>query len=132
MGRFRNPLRRNKSGIPRVTLQARRRVKTLNPDGYATTTTNTSFDLLQCTVQPASGDDLLVVPEGLRDKEAFNIFTQTNANPAVEGTNSPGDQVFLTTRYASDEGWFTVVKRKAWQNGVINHYHLIVIKENEI
>lgn len=125
-------LRSRRSPIPFVDLNARTVETTFDSSNYPTGETYTTFTLSTCTVQPASGTDLRVLPEGLRDSEVYNIFTETDAQPALEGTTSKSDEVFLSSDYASDEGWFVVVKRKAWRNNIIPHYHLMVVRKNDI
>lgn len=88
------------------------------------------FTLENCTVQPASGTELETLPEGYRDAEVFNIFTNTPLRTAIRGTDSKADEVFLGSPYTPKEGYFTVIQSKAWQNGVINHYHAVVVRKN--
>lgn len=126
------PYRRtNRSALPRVNLQARRVTQNFLDNGYPTENTFTDFTLESCTVQPAGGEELETLGEGYKDLEAYNIFTRTDAKPAVEGTDSNPDEVFLSSRYASNPGFFLVMRRKAWQNQVVPHYHLLVVRKND-
>lgn len=129
--RFRNPLRRRFSGIPYVDLPGRRQTNMTDATGYPIGTSYVTFTFRTATVQASTGDEIEVTAPGLKDKEVFHIFTETRGNPTVEGSQSPGDQVFLDSRYTSDPGWFTVIRAKPWQNNVINHYDLLVVRENE-
>lgn len=125
--------RSNRRSLPRRDLVARRVTTETLDNGYFSDglTSFEEFPLKVCTVQPAQGEELETLGEGYKGLEAFNIFTQTRANPAIEGTDKNPDEVFLSDRYASDPGWFLVMTAKPWRNQVIPHYHLLVVRKND-
>lgn len=122
--------RSKRGGIPRVDLQARRVSNILDERNRPVDNAVEMFTAENCTVQPASGADLLTLPEGYRDAEVFNIFTDTALRTAVRGTDSKADEVYLSEKYTPRAGYFTVIQSKAWQNGVIDHYHVVVVRAN--
>ena len=130
--------RTTRSALPRLNLTARTVTQQFLPNGYSSDemVTFEEFTLKACTIQPASGEELETLGEGYKEVEAYNIFTATNANPAIEGTRSNPDEVFLdmgisSGELASDPGWFIVAQRKAWRNQVVPHYHLLVVRKND-
>lgn len=123
--------RTTKSGLKRINLTARHVVNTFTANGRAGLKQYEEFPLNTCTIQPATGEELETLGEGYRDREGYNIWTATSANPAIEGTSSNPDEVFLDERFASNPGWFVVMNRKPWQNGHVVHYHLLVVRRNE-
>jgi hypothetical protein len=122
--------RGKRQAIRRLDLQARTNDVTLDARNRPTGESFNNFTLVDCTVQPTSGDVLQTLPEGFRDAETYNIFTDTEAKPAIRGTNQKADEVFLDTPFTSLAGWFTVIKVKSWQNQHIPHYQLIVVRKN--
>lgn len=81
---------------------------------------------ITCSVQPTSGEDLLSIPEGRRNKKTYALFTSTKIN-VIHGLNNSvnPDQVEI---YGER---FEVVKVEIWQNNpavfsVVNHYKMIV------
>lgn len=125
------PYRRSKrGGIPRIDLTARTVQIVFDTRNRPTSETFVEFTLDSCTIQPASGSDLEVLPEGLRDSEAFNVFTNTPLKTAIRGTTEDGDEVFIPSPYTQVPGYFSVIKVKAWQVGVIPHYRVLVVRDN--
>jgi hypothetical protein len=115
-----------------VDLPARTTEVVLGSRNRPTGETFNNFTLENCTVQPASGNDLQVLEEGQRNMEVFNIFTSTSVKPTIRGADQKGDEVFLDTPFTTVAGWFTVVKVKVWQNQHVSHYHILVVRKNPI
>lgn len=120
--------------IPRPTLPARRQL--LNKESGSIfensveTITYENFDCLKCTVQPTQGRELQQLPEGMRNKEAYTIRSETILTSAIEGSNRLGDQI----QYTAVDGathWFTIIKVKKWAVGVIPHCESIMVREPE-
>lgn len=108
--------------IPRQTLSAER--VEISLDSYnRPTEVRTPFNVENAGVQPASGHEQLVLPEGFRDKVVYRIFTTTFMRAVKEGTNEFADRVELFGE------WFVVCKVYHWQNGVQSHYEVIAAKE---
>lgn len=126
-------IRSGNRAMRRINLIARRVNQGFLPNGFSSDELNTfeEFELKTCTVQPASGAELETLGEGYKDRSAYTIFSQTSANPAIEGTTSNPDEVFLGGRYTSDPGWFLVMREAPWQNGHINHHKLLVVRKND-
>lgn len=122
---------RDSGKIPRITLQGYHRYVTKVTGGVfendQEAETSTPFDVLKCTVQPLNGSELMVLEEGLRSKEVYNVFTSTKLTEAIEGTNQLADQVEIDG--VNGISLFTVLKVKKWANSLIPHYHAVVVKE---
>lgn len=109
--------------IPRKTLQATR--QTIVYDDYnRPTETELPFEAENAGVQPVSGNERKVLPEGLRDKISYRIFTSTPLEGLKEGTTNSGDRVML---YGD---WFRVVRVEIWDTGVQSHYNAVCVKED--
>lgn len=122
---------RNSGFIPRITLQGYHRFVVKETGGVfendLESTTSTPFAALRCTVQPLTGQQLQVLDEGLRAKEAYNVFTNTPITVAVEGTNQISDQLEIDG--VNGVSLFTVISVKKWNNQLIPHYHAVVVKD---
>lgn len=84
--------------------------------------TRTPITFRECTVQPSTQNELLVLDEGLRDKNVFTMYTKTEIRSVVEGTNQLPDIVVI------DGVEHTVVKSMPWKNNIINHYKALLVK----
>lgn len=74
---------------------------------------------ITASIQPTTGEDLLSLPEGRRNKKTYSLFTSTDVNLIVSGKN-PDQVVIFGERYE-------VVRVEPWQNnppifGVVNHF----------
>ena len=83
---------------------------------------STSTEVIQASVQPASPNDLLPLPEGRRNAKAFRLYTAT---PLRLVTDANPDRVVLF----SEE--YEVMHAAPWRNNVISHYKFIVSKIGE-
>ena len=95
---------------------------TIDYYSVATTTTN-GIDAETLTagtfvgsVQPTTGKDLESLPAGREDRGTVKIYSDTELNVSVEGSNTPGDIVVW-----QGQRWQVVFEQK-FQNGLINHY----------
>lgn len=75
--------------------------------------------LITASIQPTSGEEMLSLPEGRRNKKTYSLFTSTDINLIVGSTNPDQVQIF-GERYE-------VVRVEPWQNnppvfGIVNHY----------
>jgi hypothetical protein len=68
------------------------------------------------TIQPASGKDLEIFPDGRRDVGLVKVFSGKQLNVGVEGTKYSGDIV-----YYSGMKWEIVIALP-YQNNIIPHY----------
>lgn len=77
---------------------------------------------IRASVQPASGEEVQNLPEGLRKAGAYVLFTST---PLVCGreTDQESDTIKL---FGSTYEVYSVF---AWQNGVINHYRALLTRK---
>lgn len=75
--------------------------------------------VITASIQPTTGEEMLSIPEGRRDRKSYALFTSTDVNVIVGGANPDQVQIF-GERYE-------VVRVEPWQNnppvfGIVNHY----------
>lgn len=125
------PYKRSKrQAIRRRDLTARTVTNTLDSRNRPIADVVDEFTLDACTIQPAQGADLEVLPEGLRDSEVFNVFTNTPLKTAVRGTSQDSDEVFIPAPFTALPDFFTVLKVKVWTNDIVPHYKATVVRKN--
>lgn len=110
--------------LPRVTLDGRRVVETVNDFNEVIDITTTSFKVKNCTVQPYEGAAMTPDQSGYKQVEAYTIFTDTELKNGKEGTNQKPDEIKLGDK------WYKVIRVKIWRNSVIPHYECIVIDKD--
>lgn len=81
----------------------------------------TPFTIL-ASVQPASGKDLLMVPENRRSGSVYALFTDTAMRTLDEEGQTQPDLVTL------HDGVYEATHLEVWQNNVIPHYKILVTK----
>lgn len=74
---------------------------------------------ITASIQPTTGEEMLSLPEGRRNKKTYSLFTSTHINVIVSGKNPDQIEIF-GERYE-------VVRVDPWQNnppvfGIVNHY----------
>lgn len=74
------------------------------------------------SVQPASPDDMKLLPEGRRQSRAFTIYSDVEILPATN--QNPDQLIIFNERYE-------VMSCARWQNKIINHYASLVIRLDE-
>ena len=111
--------------IPRKTFQAYRRVQQLGPRNEVLSPTETPYDVLNASAQPAKGTWSEPLPEGYRDTDIQVIYTTTEVLPEIEGTDQLGDYVEIRGET------YKAIKTKVWDVGVQTHYEVYVSKINE-
>jgi len=90
-------------------------------DGYRVAGTPTS-STIQASVQPLTPHEVEQLPEGRRNQKNFWLFTDTELN--MKTAENPD----LVTIDGED---FEVMKVHPWQNGVISHFKILVMKKLE-
>jgi hypothetical protein len=68
------------------------------------------------TIQPVSGKDLEIFPDGRRDEGVVKVFSGSKLNVGIEGTKYSGDVVFY-----GGHKW-EITRALPFQNNVIPHY----------
>jgi hypothetical protein len=110
--------------IPRKTLNALH-VEQVEDEFNRVTESTTEFTVENAGVHPVPGDKTNALPEGYRDRRAYQVFTTTPLTSANEGTATLHDKVEI------DGAWFKVIRVENWQTGLQDHYHAYVTEENE-
>lgn len=76
------------------------------------------------SVQPMGAKDMLALPEGRRDREAFRLYTDFELKTSDESTLVNADQVTVRGHL------YEVISVEIWQNNVIPYYKAIVSRLN--
>ena len=79
----------------------------------------------RCSVQPSNQNDMEMLPEGRRDRQAFTLYGRTELKMADDNAETNADRVEI---YGD---MFEVTHVERWTNGIINHFKSIVVKEAE-
>ncbi len=77
------------------------------------------------SVQPLTGRERETLPEGLREKGAFRLYTDFALRADNQKTKAPADSVIL------DDKKYIVIIAKPWENNVIPHRKVIVSEAND-
>lgn len=108
--------------IPRQTLAVTRFSGSSNVDGSGNVTpAGTSGFNITASVQPLRPNEMLLLPEGRRESESYRLYSDTQLLPAEKGKKN-ADTVSI---YGND---FEVLSCAVWQNTIINHYKIVVVK----
>jgi hypothetical protein len=73
---------------------------------------------IYASVQPTTGEDLQVLPEGSMENEVYKLYTDTELFTREDLQDA--DQVELFGKR------FKVINIERWQNQVISHYKILV------
>jgi len=65
-----------------------------NINGFLRPGSSTRF-AIKGSLQPLSGKEMLMLPEGDRNKEILNLFTESRLNPSLEQGQRLGDHVLV-------------------------------------
>jgi len=93
------------------------------------TVTYDPFTLNDCIIQPTSRQTLLTLPEGLRDKITYELWTTTAITGVIEGSSNLGDQVQYD--FGAGSKWFTVFNAKKYNTSFLGNYNCILVKDPE-
>ncbi len=107
--------------IFRIPLTIYRQGVTPFVNGIAQTPTETPIPIT-ASVQPTTGEEMLSIPEGRRNRKSYALFTSTKVEVIHTGANP--DQVSI---YGER---YEIIRVEIWQNnppvfGIINHYKFI-------
>jgi hypothetical protein len=91
-------------------------------DGIWVKGASTVFNI-KASVQPTKAEVLEMLPEGFRDKGSYTLFTDTELNIATTDISDTDVVTLYGERY-------TVSIVEPWANNLINHYKIVVIRED--
>ena len=82
---------------------------------------------VQATVQPLNGKDLQILPEGLRTREAFKLYTATELRTTDQTAGTLSD---IVTRGGA---LYDVQQVGPWLSGsgTLNHHKAIIVRRQE-
>jgi len=79
----------------------------------------------QTSVQPTSGRDLLVLPEGDRSDSIIRIFDIKPLYTVNKSAGTPADEIeWLGERYK-------IINVQVWQTGIIDYYEALAARERQ-
>jgi len=78
---------------------------------------------IRASVQPATPDDVELLPSGQENNQAFTLYSDTALHVANEIDNTVGDLVQIGGLE------YRAMARQPWQNGVVDHHKTVVVKE---
>lgn len=122
--------------IPRPTYPGRhreyRKVDTTTPfENSGTELVYTSFDVLECVVQPMSGraardytNQLML--EGGKEYDSFTVYSTTPLLGLREGTTTLSDQIYLPDS-RGEMKWFTVIKSDPYPSSGVMRFRAFVV-----
>ena len=79
---------------------------------------------IRANVQPVPAIVMETLPEGYRTRSAFILYTNSELFTSDDNNNNPDIVLLYGKRYF-------VTKKEIWQNTVIAHYEIIVVKEEK-
>lgn len=83
-----------------------------------------SYELtFKASVQPTPSEEMQLLEEGYRTKDSFTLYTDFALKTAKN--EQKADLVII------DDEKFQVIKIAKWQNNLIPHYEIIVIRVND-
>lgn len=78
--------------------------------------------VITASIQPTSGEEMLSIPEGRRNRKTYSLFTSTPIDVihGVNNSTNPDQIEIFAERYE-------IVRVEVWQNnppvfGIVNHY----------
>lgn len=126
--------------LPQVSLVARSRVAIKDPnspfENSNNTITYTEKPINNCSVQPVTGKALKDLEtqlgmDGMKNYEAYYIWTSTKLIVSVEGTNVLSDQVKLES-VTGQELWFTALRALNFPYTGVARYNYLVILQSDL
>lgn len=85
--------------------------------------TPTTFTIV-ASIQPMGGDEILMLPEGDREKEVLSLFTETELRVADQDNKTESDRV------AWEGSDYEVIKVRPWKMGALDHYECVIARVN--
>ena len=110
--------------IPKKTLTVTREdtdTGAYNADGDWVKGTTSQFTIT-ASVQPLTGKEMELLPEGRRESQSYKLYSATKL---LTVKTAPKDNADLVTY---DGRNFEVLIVEDWQNSIINHYKIIVVE----
>ncbi len=111
-------------------------------DPFANSTTSYTFirgAALACSIQNMSSWDINNLPEGIKTKQVFRMFSNTPLYSSIEGTDRMSDSIYLpdsffslndTTAPVGVGGWYNVIKPYYRNVGVVVHCECVIFKDD--
>lgn len=78
--------------------------------------------IIKASVQPTPAEVMETLPEGYRTSESYTLYTDTELRTSDVNNKNPDVISIFGKR-------FLVVKVGRWRNDLINHYQIVVVKD---
>lgn len=112
--------------LPRKTLTAYTVTEGYDAYNRPTGKTLTPFTLKNCSIQPVSGNEKITLPEGLKEKVTYKLYTSTKVKTVDY------DDYTLADRVDFNGDRFIVIKVQDWDMSVQSHVEAYLIKDEEV
>ena len=106
--------------IPRKTLTVTRYGLGSDVKGHYVEGTPSTFNIT-ASVQPLRPNEMLLLPEGRRESEAFRLYTDTQLLPARKDSTNAEKVAIGSVDYE-------VLSCAIWDNNIIPHFKAIVVR----
>lgn len=83
---------------------------------------NDDIFIILASVQPTPAEVLQTLDEGYRTKDTYTLYTDFECKTSKSEIKKPDFVTINNEKYI-------VVKVSQWQNNVVNHYQVVVVKE---
>lgn len=114
-----------------ATITRRRRAAgTRAATGYWTPGAATDTSIV-ASVQPATGEDLQVLPEGLRTARGIRVFTSSELRTADPTVGTTSDELVIAGLYGIDSGTYQVQLVKAFLHRGLQHHDAVATRHQE-
>lgn len=98
-------------------------------DGRWTNGASTDTSIV-ASVQPAGGEDLQLLPEGLRSRRAVKVYTTTELEVADQAAGVLGDQLVISGLVGIDDGTYQV-QNVAPYYALLGHHRAVAVMVQE-
>lgn len=85
---------------------------------------------ITASVQPASGEELQVLPEGTRTKRAIRVYTTTELRTADPQAGTSADDLVISGLVGIDDGTYQVQHVKSYY-ALLAHHKAIAVRRQE-
>ncbi|MFX0205150.1 MAG: hypothetical protein ACFFDT_04130 [Candidatus Hodarchaeota archaeon] len=94
-------------------------------DGYPVENPSPTTFSIYTSVQPATGKDMEVLPEGLRQSDTLKIYPSTKLQTVNQHINQAADVVII------NDNDYKVIFVGEWQNSIVPHYKTMIQRVKE-
>lgn len=112
-------------GATTITLR-RVAAQSVGSDGRGVDGSSSDTEIM-ASVQPAQGEDLQVLPEGLRSRRTIKVYTETELRTADQQAGTAPDKLVLSGLSGIDDGTYEVQTVQPWYALLPHHKALATL-----